>query len=52
MSNGKLVYYRLLVFSLDLKQCAVTGQNNLYYVSPKTGKAVSKEGAEKFAPNF
>ena len=29
-------------FSLDLNKCAVTGQkNNLYYVSPKTGKAVS-----------
>ena len=40
-------------FSLDLKQCAVTGQkNNLYYVSPKTGKAVSKQGAGKFAPKL
>ena len=40
-------------FSLDLKQCAVTGQkNNLYYVSPKTGKAVSKEAAGKFAPKL
>ena len=40
-------------FSLDLKQCVVTGQkNNLYYVSPKTGKAVSKEGAGKFAPKL
>ena len=40
-------------FSLDLKQCAVTGKkNNLYYVSPKTGKAVSKEGAGKFAPKL
>ena len=40
-------------FSLDLKQCAVTGQkNNLYYVSPKTGKAVSKHGAGKFAPKL
>ena len=37
-------------FSLDLKKCAVTGQkNSLYYVSPKTGKAVSKDGAGKFA---
>ena len=37
-------------FSLDLKKCAVTGQkSNLYYVSPKTGKAVSKEGAGKYA---
>ena len=40
-------------FSLDLKQCAVTYQKtNLYYVSPKTGKAVSKEGAGKFAPKL
>tara|TARA_Y100001978_G_C23605595_1_gene390979 strand:+ start:123 stop:881 length:759 start_codon:yes stop_codon:yes gene_type:complete len=40
-------------FSLDLKKCAVTGQtNNLYYVSPKTGKAVSREGAGKFAPKL
>ena len=40
-------------FSLDLKQCAVTGQkNDLYYVSPKTGKAVSKKGAGKFAPKL
>ena len=40
-------------FSLDLKKCAVTGQkHNLYYVSPKTGKAVSKQGAGKFAPKL
>ena len=40
-------------FSLDLKQCAVTGQkNDLYYVSPKTGKAVSKKGAGKYAPKL
>ena len=40
-------------FSLDLKKCAVTGQkNNLYYVSPKTGKAVSKQGAGKYAPKL
>ncbi len=40
-------------FSLDLKKCAVTGQKDkLYYVSPKTGKAVSKEGAGKFAPKL
>ena len=40
-------------FSLDLNKCAVTGQkNNLYYVSPKTGKAVSKKGAGKFAPKL
>ncbi len=40
-------------FSLDLKQCAVTGnKNDLCYVSPKTGKAVSKDGAGKFAPKL
>ena len=40
-------------FSLKLDKCAVTGKkNNLYFVSPKTGKAVSKEGAGKFAPRL
>lgn len=40
-------------FSLDLEKCAVTGQkNNLHYVSPKTGKAVSKIGAGKFGPKL
>ena len=40
-------------FSLDLKRCAVTGNtNNLCYVSPKTGKAVSRDGAGKFAPKL
>jgi DNA repair protein RecO (recombination protein O) len=40
-------------FSLKLDECAVTGQkNNLYFVSPKTGKAVTKEGAGKFAPKL
>ena len=40
-------------FSLKLDECAVTGKkNSLYYVSPKTGKAVSKEGAGTFAPKL
>ncbi len=40
-------------FSLDLNRCAVTGVNtNLLFVSPKTGKAVSKEGAGKHAPKL
>ena len=46
-------------FSLNLNECAVTGtKDNLHFVSPKTGKAVSKEGAGNFAsrllalPNF
>ena len=40
-------------FSLDLNRCAVTGSNtNLLFVSPKTGKAVSKEGAGRYAPRL
>ena len=40
-------------FSLNFEECAVTGKKyNLYFVSPKTGKAVSKEGAGKFAPKL
>ena len=40
-------------FSLDLKRCAVTGADtNLLFVSPKTGKAVSKEGAGTHAPRL
>ena len=40
-------------FSLDLKRCAVTGVNsNLLFVSPKTGKAVSKEAAGIHAPRL
>jgi DNA repair protein RecO (recombination protein O) len=33
-------------FGLDLSECAVTGAtDDLIYVSPKTGRAVSKAGA-------
>ena len=40
-------------FSLNLDECAVTGvKYNLHFVSPKTGKAVSKKGAGKFAPRL
>ena len=35
-----------LGFALDLTHCAVTGgKENLAYISPKTGRAVSEEGA-------
>ena len=38
---------------IDLKKRDVKWEkNNLYYVSPKTGKAVSKQGAGKFAPKL
>ena len=37
-------------FGLDLEACAVTGQrDNLIYVSPKSGRAVSKRGAGEWA---
>ncbi len=40
-------------FSLNLSECAVTGnKDDLYFVSPKTGKAVSKYGAGQFAPKL
>ena len=40
-------------FSLDLNRCAVTGsKTNLLFVSPKTGKAISKEGAGRYAPRL
>jgi DNA repair protein RecO (recombination protein O) len=38
-----------LGFGLDLAQCAVTGmQDNLRFVSPKTGRAVSEAAAEPY----
>ncbi len=37
-------------FGLDLRTCAVTGEpDDLAYVSPRTGRAVSAEGAGKWA---
>jgi len=39
-----------LGFGLDLTRCAVTGsRDDLAYVSPKTGRAVSAEGAGRWA---
>lgn len=39
-----------LGFGLDISKCAVTGsRENLIYVSPKTGRAVSREGAGEWA---
>ena len=39
-----------LGFGLDLKKCAVTGKKeSLTYVSPKTGRAISREAAGKWA---
>ena len=37
-------------FGLDLTSCAVTGRDDgLVYVSPKTGRAVSRDGAGDWA---
>jgi DNA repair protein RecO (recombination protein O) len=37
-------------FGLDLSQCAVTGaRNDLKYVSPRTGRAVSAQGAGEWS---
>jgi DNA repair protein RecO (recombination protein O) len=39
-----------LGFGLDLSECAATGvRNNLVYVSPKTGRAVSEEAGAPYA---
>ena len=39
-----------LGFGLDLRKCAVTGsRDELVYVSPKSGRAVSREGAGEWA---
>ncbi|MBL0941367.1 MAG: DNA repair protein RecO [Alphaproteobacteria bacterium] len=41
---------RELGFGLDLSRCAATGvTDNLMYISPKTGRAVSQEGGKDYA---
>lgn len=40
----------ILGFGLDLSACAVTGQtHDLVFISPKTGRAISRNGAGKWA---
>jgi DNA repair protein RecO (recombination protein O) len=42
-----------LGFGLDLTRCAATGQtDDLVYVSPKTGRAVSRAAGEPYAPRM
>ena len=42
-----------LGYGLDLTRCAVTGtRDDLAFVSPKTGRAVSREGAGEWAPKL
>jgi DNA repair protein RecO (recombination protein O) len=40
---------REIGFALDLSKCAVTGSEDVIYVSPRTGRGVSAEGAGEFA---
>lgn len=48
--NWELALLEEMGFGLDLTACAVTGRaNDLAFVSPKTGRAVSREGAGEWA---
>lgn len=49
----ELALLQELGFALDLTSCAVTGgHDDLAYVSPRTGRAVSRAGAGDFAPRL
>lgn len=46
----EMAFLTELGFGLELDHCAVTGtSDNLIYISPKTGRAVSKDGAGQWA---
>lgn len=48
--NWELALLEELGFGLDLSQCAATGINDeLIYISPKSGRAVSRHGAGEWA---
>jgi DNA repair protein RecO (recombination protein O) len=47
--NYELELLKDLGFGLDLSACAATGQqDDLIYISPKTGRAVSREAGEPY----
>ena len=49
----ELVLLAELGFAVDLERCAVTGQTeDLAYVSPRTGRAVSRAAAGELAPRL
>jgi DNA repair protein RecO (recombination protein O) len=49
----ELMILRELGFGLDLSECAGTGRRDeLIYVSPKSGRAVSREAGEPYAPKL
>lgn len=49
--NWEMVLLEEMGFGLDLRRCAVMGEkaNDLSYISPKTGRAVSRAGAGDWA---
>ncbi|QOD38444.1 DNA repair protein RecO [Candidatus Wolbachia massiliensis] len=48
--NLELLLLTQLGFKLDLSKCAVTGaKENLQFISPKTGRAVSKKAGDYYA---
>ena len=49
--NWELTLLEEMGFGLDLRQCAVMGEkaNDLSYISPRTGRAVSRAGAGDWA---
>ncbi|MGK8233077.1 DNA repair protein RecO [Roseovarius sp. MS2] len=49
--NWEMALLEEMGFGLDLRRCAVLGEkaNDLSYVSPKTGRAVSRAGAGEWA---
>lgn len=50
MARFELAVLEELGFGLDLSQCALTGERaNLAYVSPKTGRAVTREAGAPWA---
>jgi DNA repair protein RecO (recombination protein O) len=49
----ELMILRELGFGLDLEECAATGvRDELVFVSPKSGRAVSREAGEPYAPKL
>lgn len=44
----ELAFLSEVGFGLDLSKCAVTGQKDVYYLSPKSGRSVIKSVGEKY----
>ncbi len=53
LSKWELGLLQELGFGLDLARCAVTGSpDDLAFISPRTGRAVSRNAAENYAPRL